>query len=57
MGELDISDQNELLESLGLTIYNPLKIVKANRGVSMDDRLWFRFHEDKELKYEDVKII
>ena len=45
---------DEILEKLGLSSYNPFKIVLKTHGVDYDDKLWFRFTGEKCLSWEDV---
>lgn len=47
------SDTKEILEDLGLDIYNPYEIVKKTHAVDFDDWNWFLF-TDESLKWEDV---
>lgn len=46
---------DELLKMMGLSHYNPFKIVKVTHGVIFDDYVWLRF-EGEDLKYEDVGL-
>lgn len=46
-------DKNELLAGLGLTEYNPWKIVKVTHGRLYDDFLWLRFPGEN-LTWKDV---
>lgn len=46
----------ELLETLGLSSYSPLSIVKKTHGVIFDDYIWLRFAGEESLRYEDVGI-
>lgn len=46
----------ELLEMMGLTAYNPYKIVRTTHGVIFDDYIWLRFKGEEDLKYEDVGL-
>ena len=43
------------LEALGLSEYDPWKIVRKTHGVMWEDFLWVRFPGDT-VKWEDIKI-
>jgi hypothetical protein len=45
----------EYLETLGLTAYDPWKIVEITHGVMWEDFLWIKFPGET-LSWEDVKI-
>ena len=47
------SDIQDILHSLGLSVYDPFEIVKKTHGVSYNDFLWFQF-EGENLNYKDL---
>ena len=48
-------DAPDKLRAMGLSEYNPQKIVRITHGVSYNDYLWFRFPGEK-LRAEDVLV-
>ena len=48
-------DAADKLRAMGLSEYNPQKIVRITHGVSYNDYLWFRFPGEK-LRAEDVLV-
>ena len=48
-------DQAELLNLIGLDVYNPYEIVKKTHAVTPDDYFWFRYPGEN-LKWEDVDV-
>lgn len=45
---------DEILAKLGLDSYNPFQIILKTRGVDFDDKMWFRFKGEENLKWVDV---
>ena len=48
-------DLKEYLARLGLTEYNPYKMVRETHGLMWDDYQWVRFPDDT-VTYEEIKI-
>ena len=48
-------DASKKLESLGLTVYRPIDIIKKTHGVSYNDYIWFRFMGEN-ICAEDVLV-
>lgn len=48
------ADSKELLDKLGLDEYNPYLIVQKTKGVSTNDKFWFKFDGDEKLTWESV---
>lgn len=44
---------DEVLESYGLNIYDPIKFMHATHGIMFEDFQWVRF-DDEELTFKDV---
>ena len=42
------------LTNLGLTSYNPLKIVKKTRGIMWEDYIWIRF-DGEDVRWDEIK--
>ena len=51
--ERDRADINKILDKLGLSSYNPFKIIQVTHGVDYDDYQWFRF-KGENLTWKDV---
>lgn len=49
------ANKKELLEAMGLTLYEPLEIVKITHGLLHEDYNWILW-EGEEINYEDIKI-
>ncbi len=49
------ANKNELLEAMGLSLYEPLEIVKITHGLLHEDYIWILW-EGEEVQYEDIKI-
>lgn len=47
-------DNQQLLSVIGVEEYNPFLIVKETKGVSTNDKFWFRFVEDEALTWSVV---
>lgn len=45
----------EYLNDIGLTEYNPWRIIEITHGVMWEDLLWIKFPGEN-IKWEDVKI-
>ena len=51
-------DKNEILESMGLTQYSPLDIVRVTHGHTNRDDLWVRFEGEEDLEYfRDINVL
>lgn len=50
-------DKKELLESLGLTQYSPLDIVRKTHGHTNRDDLWFRFEGENLEYFSDINVV
>jgi hypothetical protein len=47
-------DAEKILNSLGMSNYSPLGIVRKTHGVLFDDYVWLRFEGEENLTYEDI---
>lgn len=45
---------DELLELLGLTLYDPWAIVKRTRGKVLRDKRWLKFGDEDKITWEEV---
>lgn len=48
-------DRDEMLERMGLTVYDPLEIVKVTHGRMWNDFTWIRF-EGENLVWKDIAL-
>lgn len=47
-------DLDEMLEHIGLKVYDPLSICRITRGVLMGDKQWIRFKDDPIKTYDEL---
>lgn len=47
---------DEVLESMGLTKYDPYEIVKRTNGFMYDSLCWIKFSTDKDLTWDKLRI-
>ena len=49
------ANRDELLKAMGLSLYEPLEIVKITHGLLHEDYTWILW-EGEDVNYEDIKI-
>lgn len=49
-------DKGEILESMGLRIFDPEAIARVTHGIMFHDSNWLRF-DNEDLSWEDIKSI
>ena len=46
-----------ILNHYGLSVYNPVEIVRKTHGVMIEDFYWIKFIDDPDYTWEDVKHV
>lgn len=49
-------DKGEILESMGLSVFDPEDIARVTHGIMFHDSNWLRF-DGEDLSWEDIKAI
>lgn len=49
------ANRDEVLENMGLTVYDPLSIISVTHGLVWDDYIWIKW-EGEDIDYDSIKI-